>query len=397
MNWSLFIDESGDFISNNDDVVVAGVLLCRDIPALDDLALKSSIQSTLPHIPWPIHTAHLRNPLCQVLWYSLPQNSPLDPDFAKIIQEAYRHIESSPEFFRLFSTELEAINNGIKSDLPTIWDLWNKIRFPPTIRQALKNKAQADNEALVAIIEHLWLYEPNRDLPVALAYVCGEEYSASSASLMPNRYRELLTMLLERVVDVLAELGGTHFVELMLQQRYLYEDQHIVINRGSLIDNVILPLGKIFEQRLQNPPTFSERGIDFLFRPTQNSDTITRIKVIPWKTIPFNAHVGGAHVIVDFLANNARQLLKKHIPLRGVRATGLEWHPGLEDTLFQNVPIPSRITSVKGSLIAAVPQSQTQLRLGREQSWNNQQFQIALGSARGRFRQWAIDQAIEWL
>lgn len=65
--WSLFVDESGDFSDNDDEVVVAGLLVSDVRHSRLERRLRHALDRA-PDVPWPVHAWLTRRPIMFALW-----------------------------------------------------------------------------------------------------------------------------------------------------------------------------------------------------------------------------------------------------------------------------------------------------------------------------------------
>ncbi len=68
--WLLYVDETGD-LSNRDARVAVGGVLALESHIMAAETMRAWLQEVAPLAPWPLHAAHLNEPLSYLLWYDM--------------------------------------------------------------------------------------------------------------------------------------------------------------------------------------------------------------------------------------------------------------------------------------------------------------------------------------
>lgn len=76
--WNLFVDESGQFKHSRDDVSFGGLMIQGDRASTSDRRIQRAIQRALPGLSWPLHTAHLNQPVFYACLLSQSDAVPAD-------------------------------------------------------------------------------------------------------------------------------------------------------------------------------------------------------------------------------------------------------------------------------------------------------------------------------
>lgn len=216
--WWLYVDESGNFAEETDQVVVAGLLLKDQATAAGQATLKTRLLGAAPHVPWPLHASQIKIPTMHALW---------------AIEAGPKHCStkllsvSSAAIDVLTKPETDALTS-VRADLSARrTPRWNELRrlettlsgTAPSIHAVLTDVArdvQTEIRHTVTTLARLWLEEDN-----ARVVCCSEPLpgDASPPTNQGDRYLSLLETMAERLLDFMCWTGGKHVVNLRVLRR----------------------------------------------------------------------------------------------------------------------------------------------------------------------------------
>ena len=115
-----YIDESGDFDVPQDPVSAGGLLLLE--PGFN---VRESLERALPGFPWPLHAAHVNQPVSWVLALAaeVPDNHPLDAPYQDVLL-TLRHL-----FGERLQAAVEMMRGGLWPEYDTL------VEFAAALRQ----------------------------------------------------------------------------------------------------------------------------------------------------------------------------------------------------------------------------------------------------------------------
>jgi len=304
VRWLLFIDESGQFDRLSDDVVVAGIMLHRDIPGTSPEELRASLQALGPDLQWPFHAAYLNLPvLLPLSRHVRRQRDVAAPpatasDDLDTLTETVINVLHERQPHKLLRT-LEALKKNREPDFQNVRDLNGELQASNNKVYVIFNDHMREMWAgvgrLVGMLEK-GAAQIADDQPAVMLFASGEackgaamprEWSGLGPGLASRRYLTLLQSALERVADVLSSRTGSHQVQVQVLGRSVMTE--VLGARLKTAD--ILPVKR------KEP-----REVD----------------VVPEKVAVFDEQVHPALVIADFVANRCRWVLRNNLALRQV-------------------------------------------------------------------------------
>jgi hypothetical protein len=286
VEWHLYVDESGDFDEAIADVFVAGMLICGSAAERDPSAIRARLEAAAPGVPWPLHFAHLSRLALHVIatdvWGGKAASASassadstlraamtvlvrLDADRVRRVREALVKGDE-PDY-----DDLRALDDALReADIYLAYELEN------VLRSAWASVAKVTRDLLR-------LARPG--LPVAIGEGrAGESWVESEDHAPSRRYRALLSGLFRRVCDLLQEIDGRHRVWLhVLSRPYVPRGG----TRRQLDRQEMKKIAASFDTR------YPER-IELL------------VSEVPF----FDAKTSPALVIADFVAHQARRILR---------------------------------------------------------------------------------------
>lgn len=220
--WFLFIDESGNFDDTDDPVSICGLLLRWPVPGLRHGELAQAIRSALPHVPWPPHTAHLRHPASQVVWFCADPDSFAQSDRTAVLARAAHMLRQT------CAAELDAAVARVRSrravDFGSLTTLRTALCASPhwqqlngfvhydlaMFRRVLRGVAELPVESRNGI-----------DIPAACLFSVRENPTGDASAPEEDRYLALLRVLLGRATSVVRRFPGEHTVRVVADSRWV--------------------------------------------------------------------------------------------------------------------------------------------------------------------------------
>lgn len=215
--WRCFIDESGDLDDRDDVVLLAAVLFpTRDDPFLI-ARLRQAMREKAPLVPWPFHRWVATKPSIYPFWREQRPDVELEASVDDACRRAFEAWEKRrPE---LLETVREVCGSGDEPE-------YKQLR---SLRRALKKEDYAAFDALRRYSEKTCTAIARRPAELVeakssgrsrgLLFMAGEGPGADVDD--EGRYFALLTLLLERVRDVLKLNAGEQVVTVDAASRYV--------------------------------------------------------------------------------------------------------------------------------------------------------------------------------
>lgn len=214
--WDLYIDESGDFDSQEDDPLIAGILLPVGPPESNPAWQRKLLEDELPWIPWPIHTSEARNPVMHVLW---PHARDLDPAeqiraFASDAAEALKKKEAE-----VLNRAVTRIRKQRAPDQEDVRKLRAVLRHRKEEWSALQHLARRSYERLKSAARAIG------ESPRSSIILVGEPQQADAWPMRKedDRYLTMLPALLQRAADAILQSPGKHFVRVHVMVRHVVD------------------------------------------------------------------------------------------------------------------------------------------------------------------------------
>jgi hypothetical protein len=316
MKWSLFIDESGAFEGpvpgrTGLSSAVGGLLVRADCEAVSPRRLREALTSAFPEVPWPLHATYARIPAMYALWRRG------EPAFEWLVQRQPEDLDQV----------LAAIDAGRDPDYDVVRRLDAHLRVErPDLHASLSVRASAFRDRVRRLLERV---QRAQDEP-ALLFVAAAEASAGEAfeAARDDPYLTMLEVLLERVLDALAQLPGRHVVHVSALRRDVHEPR---LRRGVPLH--ARHLGLTIERA-----HLATRG-----SPPNERDPV---RLVPATTPRYDPSVAAGLVLADLVSNLTIALLSVDVTLsaleRGVRSTtalSIDWPGGgLPSTAASGAP-----------------------------------------------------------
>ncbi len=232
--WSLFVDESGSFDKLARGVIVAGVLVDREIADTLDAVMKKDLQDIVPSLPWPIHFAHFNLPLVHVLALRARRGGTerVDPAVLREADIIWGALDDdlAPERHQLL---LDLRQGEYPKDLGRLKSIQNELRRQRRTNQALRALSRyIDNPLRPRVRRLLTLLGdvcPERKvfsrpfmLVAASETRIGERGDPRQDPVVTSakRYRRVFASLAQRVVDLVAMNPGSHHIECHVLTRH---------------------------------------------------------------------------------------------------------------------------------------------------------------------------------
>ena len=219
--WELFVDESGDLGSRSTTVCVTGVLVLPS-HAPTEQTVRQQWRAIAPHLPWPMHTAHLLRPswlpLSTIAACALdPEAATTDTRLVRIRALWEQHAPAA------LAHALSGLAEHRQPRLSVVLDLDESLALHAP---ALLDELQRDAWRLVRSVRtHLDAVQ--RDVPSLRILMAGEAVQppAHEASTLTRqeldsaRFARMLEALVQRTVDYLARIPGAHVLEVTVSRR----------------------------------------------------------------------------------------------------------------------------------------------------------------------------------
>lgn len=276
--WGLYVDESGDFSSSSDELVVAGLLLPADDPRFEDERLRRDLRSAAPSLPWPPHAAYYSVAAwlvaCHAAWSGA--EDPVLDGAASFLSD-----RAGPEFEKLVAP----VQDGREPPLEQVFALNRVLRQSADHFQGVRDRLNLVVSRIGAVLRGWNPSHSNQRHPARIYVTASDAAEAGPPEEVVERYLPMLDSLLTRVRASLINAGGDHHVRARILVRNVLDP---VLNRH-------VPL---------NPRHLQ----DILGRWMAPKDSV-RITV---ESLPkYSSAMDAALVIADFAANRARQILRQ--------------------------------------------------------------------------------------
>ncbi len=287
--WVLHLDESGDFASPGNAVLVAGIMLQERPSEAADQILAGVLRRIDPLVPYPPHATDLRQPAWWVARWMLADPAVREIHPARqVLDRAAATIQrggSAPLLARM--NEQLQLAQTPDYDALQLATRWLRDRDSALCRE-LESLARGAEDRYRAIGTQLrTLYGDARCHVVAAADPGGVSLEGA------DRYLSLLTVLFERVFALLrARPAQRHEVRVVAAQRHVTDTR--MGRRRMLMPQ---DLGECVRQAERFP----------LFAPVSAPDTIVRI--LPWSSVSYREQVPPGVALADFVANRVRRVL----------------------------------------------------------------------------------------
>jgi len=289
--WRLFIDESGDF--DTDTSIVVGVLVEQPAPSWEPARLRRALEAAAPGVPWPIHGWLTRRFGMYLLW-DLLEAERSGAATAESLRVCVRSCE------KVRDEALERLRSGREPSRQTIDAIEDAIKDAGEMH-AFAGRRIATLEGIGRVLD-----AATAAGEVALVFAALAEAPAESK----DPYLHTLTTGLERAVDALAALPGSHEVRVHALGRHVL-DPDLGANTPLHVRHVAACAGE----------AVAAAGLG-------------RVRLVPERVAVYDIDVHPALVVADLLANRARRLVKDRglVDLEGriartlrvpVRAAGL--------------------------------------------------------------------------
>ena len=330
--WHLFVDESGKFEDEagnigkkRERVLIAGLLLRQDL-ATHAYLLKEAIASQLDYIPWPLHASRTRVPVMHVLWsdWRKHDHSAKDILLPWAAQATDLFEERCPDLLEKARASLKQRPDKGKRREPE----WEDIKImdallqkeAPYVHRMLAYRAASVRGLISGEIQRFGLNQKARS--GALLFTAGEAElgdAVPGSSDRTDRYRTLLTFLLERIVAVLLQPTNdntsTHRIAVRVLTRHVTQTGW---KKGC----------KLQPPHLADLAT-SVTGSSSRTK-TQGSCAVT---LLPWETPDFDENAHPGLVMADYLSNDLRHFHDaktgiKQLLKTGHDRTGLQYESG---------------------------------------------------------------------
>ena len=317
----LFIDESGDF-STNDRLVVGGILLLDLLPEHQPRALYQSLVAVAPMLPWPLHAASYNIPVSLALSAISQSQSkknpfPVNPTSLKLAEAVVDILaQYEPEVLSAVMQDFAAQREAKFAHLVTL-DRELGYRDDDLYRR-LENHSRRVHAGLKQVIESLVAppSAPDRR-PACLGFFATEalkgdtRHPARRRPEAPDRYLSLLTLVLDRASSVVARGNLADELRVRVLGRWVRDevlDKNVALHSRHLSD--------IANRYLRGPG-----------RPRVIFDTVAR----------YDEDVHPLLVLADFASNAARRTLNESSMSLGLMEAHIELglgaplrHPAVE-------------------------------------------------------------------
>ena len=352
-NWELFVDESGNFGSARDDISVCGVLARADLPGLRPDSLRVALERVAPWLPWPPHVAHLNTiVLIPLAFVAAHERGVLaDPGRApstvrRLARQRPAEVASALDALRAHALpeydDLEALRGPFAHLNKGTRMYWSEIA----------NETRAYYGRLLAGLAASPL--DGAAPPHIFVVTSGETRRGDAGATADARYRESIEALFERIGDIVDRFDGEHRVRLNVSQLDVYEP---ILGRRVKLH--VRHLGEIV-RRLS--PELGDR-----------------VRLVPATVSAyFTPDVHPAFVLADLVANRARPVLARSVPLARAEAD-----------LVTSLRAPVRSGTPRRSHLAATGISRTYVA-------SHRRGDCLPDLDSGALRRWAREQAVEW-
>jgi hypothetical protein len=284
-NWSLFVDESGDFADPAECVAVAGLLLAEDIPGYSSPEIKEILAKALPGFPWPLHACFVNQLAYVGIAASQRPKEALEaarPGLSTVVEQAVAEWQArEPARLNGVAGQIKAGRKPSVADLAVLGDGLRRAR--PQLAAALQDVAREGWRAMNLVAERLVASKSSDGHPLTAFLAASETTLGDAGATAADRYFGLLRALTERAAAVIARHPGQHRLGLYVQQ----------------LD--------VFDTRL---------GIALRLTPQRVGEAINQLRALHPKvrltvleTSDFGPNVTVEYVLADFLANRSRRHL----------------------------------------------------------------------------------------
>lgn len=220
--WRLYIDESGKFDDDEDEVAVAGMLVDSAVSATTWPALRRSLEAAWPGFTWPLH-AWLTNRWCTtVLCAARTKPGALDVQESHDALDALQVLEQHAA--QALAVALRALDEGREpgSRVLDALELCLEVHAGD-LAVSLQSTAQQRRERIMALAAWIAAQAGAASGSPATLLVASSEERTGACLGAPDRYLELLAALLDRAATVLARFDGSHEVTLHVCTRDVYD------------------------------------------------------------------------------------------------------------------------------------------------------------------------------
>ena len=369
-NWDLFVDESGQFNQADDDVTVAALLMQRGHSGR--AALAALLKQVLPHIPFPQHSAHLNHPLSGLVWNRLARKSRTAWSEAsegrkRVYAEAEKLLHQQQQHAALLSAACASAekNVGRAKIKEQLEPLWKVLRRQHThLASRLQSYVSEDREMLRQSLKTL----ANEN--VVYVFYAGEAWRGDSLN-QPDRYLDLLQTLIVRVADVLGKIDAEHQVYCHILGRRI-NDAHFSVPVPMQQRHLLMLFNQLFGSQLTR---LHPRG---------------SVQMYPLPVASWNDTMDARLVVADFVANQARRVLKTKGSLEEI-----------ELSLAAGAPLPLRLNASGLPHLCAGASVRELLLQAQRQAQGEKTLRSNITARAHRVKQsprlWAIEQAVAWL
>jgi hypothetical protein len=282
--WLLYVDESGDFVTDRTSCVVGLVLRDRESPALE-ATLREVLSQCFPLIPWPPHAAHLNVPVSRAAACLLTPGDD-HPEVREACSPALRRLRSGRR----------ALGQGADDALGPFFEALDAGRMP-----SFGALAAADG----------WLRREDRRAYGRLSRLAGSQRAHLAA---------VLASLVEHYGQDAAFLVGA------AQRGQLGPSDAYLSGLGALLERLFALLEgearrvirfRVATRDVMDPGygvALPLRSTDVL-RVADEVGGSAEVRVVPNQNIitRYDRHVSAGVVLADFLANRARLVLRRDI------------------------------------------------------------------------------------
>ena len=353
--WTLFLDESGDF-DGREPVCVAGLLVPeRDTPRLA-AAMRRLLDQVAPQLPWPLHAAHMNRAAFHAAAFA--RTGRARDDEREILEQSAAALERLGG--ERWKNLLESMAGG-RSDPSAFQQPFNLLRArDPALAGALSDVQSGARARFRQALLHFGETVEGGALLVAAA----DQRAAMNVPL--DRYLHVLEVLFERVFAVLR--GGVHEV------RILCADRLVRIAEG-------LPRFPLTAWHVGEAVRAAER---FPLQPPRPGETDPHVRLVPVEPARWGDEVHPGLVFADFVANTLRTPLSN---ASAWRQLGDQVHR----TLALSMETVAAALPGAGPLPTAAATGEARAAVTGAFAEPEKSFRLPLGPG------WARDQAGRWI
>jgi hypothetical protein len=261
--WECFIDESGQFGREDEEVAVAGILVPR-YSGVTSIALRDYFETHLSYVPHPPHKAHVIEPVSYVVWHEAARHHPVEWS-----ESPKGHTcERIAEILREQGLE-DALDDAVRTaprkegrfDFGPLYAAEQHVeRQTPHLWQSLESLTDGTQVRLEACLKFMEDERPERHV----ALVSAEAWRGEGSRANSDRYLHQLKSLLGRLCDVFSEREEEDRIwiyplERSIEGRGALETQHVeeLIAEFDVPSNTTLEVPAAPDWSVRTDPRFA--------------------------------------------------------------------------------------------------------------------------------------------